>query len=171
VASDSGQLAWPKRSPCQPCSTAALSSATRHTLAWLSPITAIVPVASCAGMPNSQMSLPTNAYCARHGGFFCLRAVSGEGTTESFSAGFAHGFTGSRAAAPKQAGSAVCARDDEPPASRQAATSTSSPSRRKAPMIAKPRDACDVVAASFATTRPSRAAAGSARGRGAARGR
>src|SRR3954469_10853210 len=122
------------------------------------------------------MSLPTNAYWARHGGFFCLRAVSGEGTTESFSAGFAHGRSGSRAAAPKQSGSAVCARDGEPPASRQAATSTRSPSRRKAGMIPKDQDVCrqqldgEIVRRSQRPARTSPAAASGVGERGLPRG-
>src|SRR5215467_13158069 len=100
---ENGQPERVIESPYQPFRCATTARAARQCEAWLSPTSAIVPVAFARGVPNAQ-TWNGRVWTNRHGAFGRLIAAMGVGTTANFSFGLLHACRGSRAAAPKHFG-------------------------------------------------------------------
>ena len=116
TAREKGQWLRVMASTRQPFAWAATSSGACQFIAWLSPTSATVSAACAGGTPKAQMPtaprriVPAPIVSIRvHGRFGISCASAGVGTTDSRSSGFRHGRSGSRAAAPKQAGAGAAA--------------------------------------------------------------
>jgi hypothetical protein len=104
TARESGQLGWSSDTADQLSAFAARKRAARQWPAWLSPTRATVGRASEAGGPNVQAM---GASVGAHGVEVISRACAGVGTTIFRSLRLVQRCTGSREAAPKQAGRAA----------------------------------------------------------------